>query len=198
MQRFRNCPHTLSPIQSQVTSQIRESDPLSVPQPDSSLCPGIFPSQNSSHCSIAHWWRCSNASICSIPRAGVSIRAICASHYGTCVRDSYARRVDTRPKKPRLLGGADERDNYTLLCNPCNRLKSNKLTLTELRDVRVNEGRIDAKWWARRGGSKETKLGPSRGGFSLECHRSAAGRVPADPDTRPSQRKVQQLTPEGL
>ncbi len=51
-------------------------------------------------------------------------------------------------KKPRSLGGADERDNYTLLCDPCNRLKSNKLTLTELRDVRVKEGRVDALWWA--------------------------------------------------
>ena len=50
-------------------------------------------------------------------------------------------------KKPRSLGGADERDNYTLLCDPCNRLKSNKLTLTELRDVRVKEGRIDVEWW---------------------------------------------------
>ena len=50
-------------------------------------------------------------------------------------------------KKPRSLGGADERDNYTLLCDPCNRLKSNKLTLTELRDVRVKEGRVDVEWW---------------------------------------------------
>ena len=51
-------------------------------------------------------------------------------------------------KKPRSLGGADEMDNYTLLCDPCNRLKSNKLTLTELRDVRVAEGRVDDAWWA--------------------------------------------------
>ncbi|MYD35879.1 MAG: hypothetical protein F4X20_02475 [Dehalococcoidia bacterium] len=51
-------------------------------------------------------------------------------------------------KKPRSLGGADEMDNYTLLCDPCNRLKSNKLTLNELRDVRVEEGRVDAVWWA--------------------------------------------------
>ena len=50
-------------------------------------------------------------------------------------------------KKPRSLGGEDERDNYTLLCDPCNRLKSNKLTLTELRDARVKEGRIDVAWW---------------------------------------------------
>lgn len=51
-------------------------------------------------------------------------------------------------KKPRSLGGADELDNYTLLCDPCNRLKSNKLTLNELRDLRVEEGRVDALWWA--------------------------------------------------
>lgn len=51
-------------------------------------------------------------------------------------------------KKPRSLDGADEMDNYTLLCDPCNRLKSNKLTLTELRDARVKEGRVDAMWWA--------------------------------------------------
>ena len=50
-------------------------------------------------------------------------------------------------KKPRSLGGADERDNYTLLCDPCNRFKSNKLTLTELRDARVKEGRVDVEWW---------------------------------------------------
>ena len=51
-------------------------------------------------------------------------------------------------KKPRSLGGADEMDNYTLLCDPCNRLKGNKLTLTELRDARVKEGRVDAVWWS--------------------------------------------------
>ena len=50
-------------------------------------------------------------------------------------------------KKPRSLGGADEMENYTLLCDPCNRLKGNKLTLTELRDARVTEGRIDVEWW---------------------------------------------------
>ena len=51
-------------------------------------------------------------------------------------------------KKPRSLGGQDQMDNLTLLCDPCNRLKSNKLTLTELRDARVEEGRVDALWWA--------------------------------------------------
>ena len=50
-------------------------------------------------------------------------------------------------KKPRSLGGVDDMDNLTLLCDPCNRLKSNKLTLTELRQARVDEGRVDADWW---------------------------------------------------
>ena len=52
-------------------------------------------------------------------------------------------------KKPRSLGGADDMANRTLLCEPCNRLKSNKLTLTELREARVNEGRLDAAWWEK-------------------------------------------------
>ena len=50
-------------------------------------------------------------------------------------------------KKPRSLGGADDMDNLTLLCDPCNRFKSNKLTLTELRQARVDEGRVDTNWW---------------------------------------------------
>ncbi len=50
-------------------------------------------------------------------------------------------------KKPRSLGGADDMGNLTLLCDPCNRFKSNKLTLTELRQARVDEGRVDADWW---------------------------------------------------
>jgi site-specific DNA-methyltransferase (adenine-specific) len=50
-------------------------------------------------------------------------------------------------KRPRSLGGKDDMENLTLLCDPCNRLKSNKLTLQELRQARVDEGRIDAAWW---------------------------------------------------
>lgn len=50
-------------------------------------------------------------------------------------------------KKPRSLGGGDDMSNLTLLCDPCNRLKSNKLTLTELQAVRVNEGRMQSDWW---------------------------------------------------
>lgn len=37
-------------------------------------------------------------------------------------------------------------DNLALLCNPCNRLKSNKLTLHELRKAWDAEGRLDKDW----------------------------------------------------
>ena len=60
---------------------------------------------------------------------------------------SYSDYLQVDHKKPRSLGGADDMDNLTLLCDPCNRFKSNKLTLTELRQARVDEGRVDADWW---------------------------------------------------
>ena len=50
-------------------------------------------------------------------------------------------------KRPKTLGGKDEMDNYALLCDPCNRRKSNKLTLQKLREVRIAEGRMNMKWW---------------------------------------------------
>ena len=59
----------------------------------------------------------------------------------------YPDYLEVDHKKPRSLGGDDYLDNRTLLCSPCNRLKSNKLTLTELRHERVSEGRIEADWW---------------------------------------------------
>ena len=43
-------------------------------------------------------------------------------------------------KKPRSLHGKDELDNYALLCYPCNRKKSNKLSLAELRLARKGGG----------------------------------------------------------
>ena len=57
-------------------------------------------------------------------------------------------------KKPKTLKGKDDMTNYALLCTPCNRKKSNKLTLRELQNVRVEEGRMDGKWW-----EKEVGLG---------------------------------------
>ena len=50
-------------------------------------------------------------------------------------------------KRPKTLKGMDEMDNYVLLCDPCNRKKSNKLTLAELRIAREAEGRIDEDWY---------------------------------------------------
>lgn len=42
--------------------------------------------------------------------------------------------------QPRSLEGADEIDNLALLCEPCNRKKSYKLTLHELRLERAPDG----------------------------------------------------------
>ena len=50
-------------------------------------------------------------------------------------------------KRPKTLKGKDEMDNYVLLCDPCNRKKSNKLTIAELRIAREAEGRIDEDWY---------------------------------------------------
>ena len=51
-------------------------------------------------------------------------------------------------RRPKTLKGKDEMDNYVLLCDPCNRKKSNKLTLGELRSARAAEGRMDEDWYA--------------------------------------------------
>ena len=50
--------------------------------------------------------------------------------------------------KPKTLKGSDEMDNLALLCDPCNRKKSNKLTLNELRMSRAAEpGWMNMDWW---------------------------------------------------
>ena len=63
----------------------------------------------------------------------------------------YADYLQVDHKKPKTLKGKDEMENYALLCDPCNRKKSNKLTLRELQNVRVDEGRMDGKWWEKEG-----------------------------------------------
>ena len=50
-------------------------------------------------------------------------------------------------KKPRKLKGKESLSNFALLCEPCNRKKSYKLTLTELQAARVEDGRMDMDWW---------------------------------------------------
>ena len=50
--------------------------------------------------------------------------------------------------KPKTLKGSDEMDNLALLCDPCNRKKSNKLTIAELRLARAAEpGWMNMDWW---------------------------------------------------
>ena len=50
-------------------------------------------------------------------------------------------------KKPKKLKGKESLSNFALLCEPCNRKKSYKLTLTELQAARVEDGRMDMEWW---------------------------------------------------
>ena len=52
-------------------------------------------------------------------------------------------------KKPKKLEGANTLKNLVLLCEPCNRLKSYKMSLAQLRDWRYEqgEGYIDMKWY---------------------------------------------------
>ena len=59
----------------------------------------------------------------------------------------YSDYLQVDHKKPRSLKGKDEMPNYTLLCDPCNRKKSNKLSLAELRQARKAEERIDEDWY---------------------------------------------------
>ena len=51
--------------------------------------------------------------------------------------------------QPKSLNGTDDMDNLALLCDPCNRKKSNKLTIAELRIARAAEGRMDLEWWEK-------------------------------------------------
>ena len=54
-------------------------------------------------------------------------------------------------KKQRKLKGKESLDNFALLCEPCNRKKSYKLTLRELQSARVEEGRMKLEWWESEG-----------------------------------------------
>ena len=50
--------------------------------------------------------------------------------------------------RPRTLGGTDEMDNLALLCDSCNRKKSNRLTIHELRQERTSDGDwMNAEWY---------------------------------------------------
>ena len=54
-------------------------------------------------------------------------------------------------KKPRKLKGKESLSNFALLCEPCNRKKSYKLTLRELQDERIADGRMEMDWWESEG-----------------------------------------------
>ena len=59
----------------------------------------------------------------------------------------YEDHLEVDHMEPRSLGGTDEIENRELLCGPCNKLKSNKLTLTELQEQRIEDGSMDMDWW---------------------------------------------------
>ena len=52
--------------------------------------------------------------------------------------------------KPKSAGGPDAIQNRTLLCRPCNQLKSDELTLDELRQRCLEDGLMDSDWWKER------------------------------------------------
>ena len=54
-------------------------------------------------------------------------------------------------KKPKKLKGKESMSNFALLCEPCNRKKSYKMTLDELQLARIKEGRMDMDWWENEG-----------------------------------------------
>ena len=60
---------------------------------------------------------------------------------------------------PRSRGGRDDIRNRVLLCSPCNGAKGNKLTLTELRLKRIEEGRTMDKAWDRAWYEREGRFG---------------------------------------
>ena len=49
--------------------------------------------------------------------------------------------------KAKSAGGPDAIQNRTLLCEPCNQLKSDDLTLDELHQCRLEDGLMDSEWW---------------------------------------------------
>ena len=71
-------------------------------------------------------------------------------------RPPLAEYLEVDHKIPKSLGGRDEMRNRVLLCKPCNGVKGNKLTLSELRERRIHEDRMldaswDASWYQRIG-----------------------------------------------
>ena len=56
-------------------------------------------------------------------------------------------------RKPKKEGGPGSMQNFVLLCEPCNRLKSYKMSLAELRERRreQGEGYIDMEWYEKEG-----------------------------------------------
>ena len=71
----------------------------------------------------------------------------------------HAEYLEVDHRVPRSRGGRDDIRNRVLLCSPCNGAKGNKLTLTELRLKRIEEGRTMDKTWDRAWYEREGRFG---------------------------------------
>ncbi len=54
-------------------------------------------------------------------------------------------------RKPKDKKGREVITNFTLLCGPCNLKKGKKWTLKELQEQRIDEGRMEMKWYEEHG-----------------------------------------------
>ena len=63
----------------------------------------------------------------------------------------YVDHLQVDHKQPKDLKGKNVITNLGLLCGPCNLLKGAKYSLAELREIRIDEGRMDMEWYEREG-----------------------------------------------
>ena len=84
-----------------------------------------------------------------LPRRGRKILLI--DRYGLrcqgCGQPNSENDLEVDHIKPESAHGPDAIQNRTLLCGPCNRLKSHTLALDELRQRRLEDGLMDSGWW---------------------------------------------------
>ena len=63
----------------------------------------------------------------------------------------HADYLEVDHKQPKSKKGKDTLRNFGLLCGPCNTRKGAKYSLAELREIRIDEGRMDMEWYEREG-----------------------------------------------
>lgn len=71
-------------------------------------------------------------------------------------RDVY---LEVDHRQPKSRNGRDDMHNRVLLCSPCNGIKSNRLTLAELRSKSIDEGWMQDQAWDRAWYEREGRFG---------------------------------------